>query len=93
MNNCTPSSSGLPFRNGSSFKTLNEALDYAATGATGLNFYSGKGELLEVLTYRELRKQSVHLAGRMLAAGLKRGDRVALIAENEGDFVRAFVIA
>ena len=90
MNNCTPSLSGLPFRNGGSFHTLGEALDYAATGATGLNFYSGKGELLERLPYAQLREQALLLARRMLGAGLKHGDHVAIIAENEGDFVRSF---
>ncbi len=90
MNNCTPSSSGLPFRNGSSFATLGEALDYAATGDAGLNFYSGKGELLEALPYAQLRQQALQLARRMLGAGLKPGDHIAIIAENEGDFVRTF---
>ncbi len=72
------------------FSTIAEALDYAAQGPTGLNFYSGKGELLEALPYEVLRAQAVVLARRMLAAGLKPGERVGLLAESDGDFARAF---
>jgi fatty-acyl-CoA synthase len=72
------------------FATIAEALDYAARGHTGLNFYSGKGELSEVLPYSLLREQAVLLARRLLAAGLRPGDRVGLLAESDGDFARAF---
>ncbi|HEV2678435.1 MAG TPA: fatty acyl-AMP ligase [Aliidongia sp.] len=72
------------------FDCIAEALDYAAQGPTGLNFYSGKGILIEALSYRLLREQAIDLARRMLGAGLEPGDRVGLIAESDGDFVRAF---
>jgi fatty-acyl-CoA synthase len=72
------------------FGTLGEALDYAAQGPTGLNFFSGKGELVEALPYRILREQALALAGKMLAAGLEPGERIALVAESDGDFVRLF---
>lgn len=72
------------------FGTIGEALDYAAQGPTGLNFFSGKGALVEALPYRVLREQALVLARKMLAAGLEPGDRVALIAESDGDFVRIF---
>lgn len=72
------------------FGTLAEALDYAARGTTGLNFYSGKGELTEVLPYSTLRSQAVTLARRLLGMGLKPGERVGLLAESDGDFARAF---
>lgn len=72
------------------FRTIAEALDYAAHGQTGLNFYSGKGVLTEVLTYTRLREESRLLARRLLGAGLKPGDRVGLLAESDGDFARAF---
>ncbi len=86
----TPTLSGLtPYRL-ADFATLPAALDYAAQGACGLNFYSGKGELLEALSYRELRVQALKLAQQLLAAGLKRGERVALIADTDGDFARGF---
>ncbi len=72
------------------FRTIAEALDYAAAGQTGINFYSGKNILVEALPYRQLREQALLLARRMLAAGLAPGDRVGLIAENDGDFARGF---
>ena len=72
------------------FSTIAEALDYAADGPTGLNFYSGKCILSEILPYNLLRDQSRLLARRLLGAGLKPGDRVGLLAESDGDFARAF---
>jgi fatty-acyl-CoA synthase len=72
------------------FSTLTEALDYAATGQAGFNFYSGRGELLAVLRYRDLKDQAQSLARRMIRAGLHRGERVAIIAESSADFVRTF---
>lgn len=86
----TPTASGLPEYRPAGFETLPQALDYAAQGATGINFYSGKGILLEALSYRELREQSLVLARKLLARGLKPGQRVALIGESDGDFARAF---
>ncbi len=72
------------------FSTLTEALDYAATGRAGFNFYSGRGELLDVLPYRDLQDQARSLARRMIRAGLRRGERIAIIAESTADFVRTF---
>lgn len=84
----TPTSSGLPLR--SQFDSLTQALDYAATGDSGMNFYSGRLDLVETLAYRDLRDSAISLARRLYAAGLRRGDRVALIADANADFVRAF---
>ncbi len=72
------------------FPTLVAALDFAAQGETGLNLYSVRGQLAEALAYRELRAQALALAGGLLAAGLAAGDRIGLIAETDGDFVRAY---
>lgn len=72
------------------FGTIAEALDYAAHGPTGLNFYSGKGVLTETLPYATLRAQAITLARRLLGMGLKPGERVGLLAESDGDFARAF---
>lgn len=72
------------------FASIAEALDYAAQGPTGLNFYSGKGVLVEALPYRQLREQAIDIARHLLGAGLEPGDRVGLIAESDGDFARAF---
>ncbi len=85
----TPTAPGRAARPGD-FSTIGEALDYAATTATGLNLHSLRGELTEVLPYARLREEALALAGRMLAAGLEPGDRVALAAESDGDFLRAF---
>jgi len=74
----------------SEFDTLVEGLDYAAKGETGCNFFTGKGDLQSVLTYRELREQAVTLAQRFDRAGLQRGARVAIIAETTPDFLIFF---
>jgi fatty-acyl-CoA synthase len=79
----------LPFR-AADFTTLAAALDYAAQGATGANFYSGRGELRARLSYRSLRRDAVALARKLLALGLNKGDRVALIAETDPHFLRFF---
>jgi fatty-acyl-CoA synthase len=69
---------------------LTEALEYAALSRAGFNFYSRRGELLSVLPYRDLKEQAASLARRMLRAGLRPGERVAIIAETGPDFIRAF---
>jgi fatty-acyl-CoA synthase len=85
-----PTDSGGCRQRRGEFSTLPEALDYAASSRAGFNFYSGRGELMEVLPYRELRDQAVGLARRMLRGSLRPGDRVALIAETGSHFMRAF---
>ena len=60
------------------FDTLVQALDHAATGPTGLNLHSLRGELVEALSYQRLRTEALALAPRLLAAGLEAGDRVGL---------------
>jgi fatty-acyl-CoA synthase len=72
------------------FPTLTAALDFAATGETGVNLFSLRGELVEALPYAVLRQQALALAPRLLATGAKPGDSVGLIADTEADFVRAF---
>ncbi len=79
----------LPRRLGD-FPTVVAALDYAARGETGLNFHSARGDLADVLTYARLRGDALDLAGRLAGLGLKPGDHVALVAETEADFARAF---
>ena len=85
----TPTVHNLPFR-AADFATLPEALDYSAQGETGANFYTGRGELYATLPYEELRKESRVLARKLLGAGLEKGDRVALVAETNPDFLRFF---
>jgi len=72
------------------FPTLTAALDFAATGETGVNLFSLRGELVEALPYATLRDQAQALAPRLLATGARPGDSVGLIADTEADFVRAF---
>ncbi len=72
------------------FSSLADALNYAALGETGCNYYSGNGELITVLHYAELREQALKLARALHALGLERGARVALIAETNPDFQRFF---
>jgi fatty-acyl-CoA synthase len=72
------------------FATLTAGLDYAARGVTGFNFYSPRGQLEHVLTYRELRLKALQTARKLLATGLKRGERVAVVAETSPDFMAVF---
>jgi fatty-acyl-CoA synthase len=85
----TPTKNKLPLRT-ADFATLAEALDYAAKGETGLNFYTGTGKLYAVLPYSELREQARALARRLVGLGLERGARVALVAETHPDFHRFY---
>lgn len=75
----------LPLRVGE-FETLAEGLDYAARGQTGCNFFSERGVLNRAMTYREIREEALDLAPRLVASGLERGSRVALIAETRPEF-------
>ncbi len=90
MNESTPADSGPVSSAFGDFSSLADALDRAARTTAGMNFYSGRGQLTEALGYIRLSEESTVLARRLLSAGLERGDRVALIAETDGDFARAF---
>ena len=85
----TPLNKSLPVKS-TGFANLADALDYAAQGETGFNFYDHRGELESVLSYRELRDEARILARRLLGLGLKRGDRVGIIAETDPMFQRFF---
>jgi len=85
----TPTHPGIALRPGN-FSTLSEALDYAACGKTGSNFYSGRGRLTHALPYVDLQTQSINLAKRLNGLGLPRGSRVALVADTTPDFLRFF---
>jgi fatty-acyl-CoA synthase len=85
----TPTAPDRTIRKGD-FPTIAQALDYAASQPTGINIHSLRGELVEVLPYSILRDQARALAGRLLALGLAPGDRVAIAADSDGDFLRAF---
>ncbi|MGD9065108.1 MAG: fatty acyl-AMP ligase [Desulfobacterales bacterium] len=72
------------------FENLAEALDYAAKGDTGANFYKKNGQLDDVLPYAQLRDEAQTLARRLLSLNPERGARVALVAETHPDFLRFF---
>ena len=73
------------------FTALPEALDHAAGGRTGFNFYSARGELTAVLTYHELRERAVATARGLIAAGLPPRARMVLVADTDPDFIVLFL--
>jgi fatty-acyl-CoA synthase len=85
----TPTSDDLP-RRFSDFATLGDALDYAARGSRGLNFHDPRGTLVRAYSYAEMREDSLAMARRMVAYGLKPHDRVALVAETGPEFAALF---
>ncbi len=74
----------------SDFETLGEALDYAAQGQRGLNFHDARGKLERAYHFSELRSDALGMARRLIAQGVKTGDRIALIAETGPDFAALF---
>jgi fatty-acyl-CoA synthase len=72
------------------FASLAQALDYAAQGETGYNFYSGRGQLIETLPYSELRTRAEVAARRLASFGFERGTRIALLAETTAEFLALF---
>jgi len=85
----TPTKNNLTLRRGD-FSNLAQALDYAARGQTGYNFYDGAGKLSAVLPYKKLQKEARSLARRLLGLEPRRGARVALVADTHPDFMRYF---
>ncbi|SFM08544.1 fatty acyl-AMP ligase [Nitrosomonas communis] len=85
----TPTANTLPQRL-ADFDTLTDALEYAADGATGYNFYDAKGGVRSVLSYSALKQHALMGARRLSSLGLARGDRVALIADTTPEFIELF---
>jgi fatty-acyl-CoA synthase len=85
----TPTTDTLQ-RRFSDFETLGDALDYAAKGLRGLNFHDPRGTLVRAYPYAEMRTDAVAMARRMIAHGLRPGDRIALIAETGPEFAALF---
>ena len=65
-------------------------LDYAALSSAGMNFYDRRCQLEDQLEYQTLKARAEAGAKRLLSLNLKKGDRVALIAETSSGFVEAF---
>ncbi len=87
--NATPSACTLA-RRFSDFETLGAALDFAATGARGLNFHDARGTLTRAYPYSELRVDALEQAYRLIAMGVKPGERIALVAETGPEFASLF---
>ena len=71
------------------FDTLTAALDYAAQGDCGFNFYSGRGELKIALSYSDLRARAMKVAGHLVAMS-ETGDRIGICAVTSADFAIMF---
>ncbi|MBX7536237.1 fatty acyl-AMP ligase [Qipengyuania flava] len=85
----TPNDCDLPRRR-SDFATFNEAVDYAARSEKGLNFHDMRGSLERVYPFSEMRDDARALAYKLVAAGIGKDDRVALVAETSPEFAALF---
>src|SRR5437764_7652745 len=85
----TPTLDKLP-RRLADFATIGAALDYAAQGRRGLNFHNARGALTQSYTYAEMREAALLVARRFVSLGIKRADRIALVAETGPEFAAAF---
>ena len=79
----------LPYRRGG-FGCLPEALDYAAQGETGVNFFDARGRLTAALPWREARARAEVFARRLIGAGFAPGDRLLITADTWPGFITAF---
>ncbi|OBX19433.1 acyl-CoA synthetase [Erythrobacter sp. QSSC1-22B] len=85
----TPNACDLPRRR-SDFATFNEAIDYAARSKKGLNFHDMRGTLIHAYPFTEMREDALEAARRLVAMGIGKDDRVALIAETGPEFAALF---
>lgn len=72
------------------FDTLLQALEHAARGKSGLNFYNSTGTLEQTISYSDLHSKALRVSQQLLAYNLKPNDRVSIIASMTPDFVIAF---
>ena len=85
----TPTDDRLP-RRLADFETLGAALDYAAGGVRGLNFHDPRGTLVRAYPFAELREDALAAARRLIAQGVERQDRIAILAETGPEFAALF---
>ncbi len=85
----TPNDDAQP-RRYADFATFCDALDYAAQGERGFNFHDPRGTLTQVYPFSQLRSDALAAARRLIARGVKPGDRLALIAETGPEFAALF---
>jgi len=85
----TPSiNAALPMRK-EGFDTLIDALEYAARGDTGYNFFDLRGDVSSVLPYRLVAERARALA-RKLSGKFERGERIGIVAETSPGFAITF---
>lgn len=75
----------------SDFDTLVDAIEYAAKGKRGPNFFNAKGDLIESLTWADVYERAQVIGRKLVGLGFEKGDRIALIAETSANFVSFFV--
>ncbi|MDT8320923.1 MAG: fatty acyl-AMP ligase [Xanthomonadales bacterium] len=85
----TPVNRDLPLRS-EGFGNLVEALEYAARGDSGFNFYDHSGQIEFVLPYKQLLEEARVLARKLTSLGCARGSRVGIVAETDPMFHRFF---
>ncbi|MBY6218655.1 fatty acyl-AMP ligase [Qipengyuania aquimaris] len=85
----TPNDCNLPRRR-SDFATFNDAIDYAARSEKGLNFHDMRGNLARVYPYSEMRSDAIAMAYKLIASGIGKNERVALVAETSPEFSALF---
>jgi fatty-acyl-CoA synthase len=83
-----PTDRGIPLRHGD-FETLCDALDYAATGNTGFNYFDGKAKLKATLSYKDLRTQAIEMAKRLVPFAEKNA-RIGIAAVSTPEFAVMF---
>ncbi|MGI8943437.1 MAG: fatty acyl-AMP ligase [Qipengyuania sp.] len=85
----TPNDCALPRRR-SDFATFTEAIDYAARSEKGLNFHDMRGGLAASYAFSRMKADAQEMAHRLIAAGIGKNDRVALVAETCPEFAALF---
>ena len=85
----TPNEDDHP-RRFADFATFGEALDYAALGKRGFNFHDPRGNLARVYPFSELRRDALEMAYRLIAHGVRKDDRIAMVAETGPEFAALF---
>lgn len=73
------------------FDSLAAALDYAAKGQTGVNFFSPRTGLDQAYSYGDIRDIAMKQARQLLSLGLKREARIGIIADMNIDFITLFM--
>lgn len=83
-----PTTRGIPLRHGD-FATLCDALDYAAKGETGFNYFDGRAKLKAKLSYTELHAKAVEMAKRLVPFA-EKDSRIGIAAVSTPDFAIMF---